>query len=851
MKGGIAPELEVDFKANRVAFFFGRHGFLCYIENPLCDHNLLLNQLQNATGKTIKRLHLVSKPPEDFTDCAFVRRKEFFLFIASDVDIPNQFARTLVNADYQARFNTFSDLRLRYLPRNAIAELVQTATPFPKFLNGFFMFPWVDGASLGPGQSTLISDGAYIFFYFFDNIGRYINTRSFERPFMIRRNRTVQRFVPFLAIGEPVRPLAITDIAPNRPNPPLTDHTVDASSSSDANKRYIKGGLLNGLLLRHQSDFPLCCRTFLWPSCFSTPLYEMWPLNAGGPRSRSPIRSQPGLQHDGQCASKSYILFPNLDKLLPIGVEHWFFFIIGAVHFCQDTLEDATMVITYIAKFTGILDIARLAALNLRLAFFVRSFLVSPTIWHSSFYQDLGFFAFSDLLRQIPRFRIPYVSGEAALTAPWLSAATYSLSPPLFFPPRGFSSHQLSSSLDHIDEHEFLNRLGEVDAIPNNVIIDPYMPEMLELGRYVWHYCQSALFDAICHDILSELEAGALEAAELGKLSQKLKNLLPQFQIQQIRAVLLTDNKAAVKIAKAGQDDAIINIFSAAAKRLNMVPKQIQQTLDPADTATSSAGDSEGWTTKGRGRSKSRPRSPSQAPVAENTALSSPNRKTRPNPTNARLLTPCADGWNVPVFAPEDMRYDQSGLCATDSVQLAKQLWEKCKLSTKTIAVLAPKNLAVGHGEPRMMIVPFYERKQGYPTRKIDMQVWLHQLTPNKASFAFERKITDLSATKTQTLVTRARIPTTLIPAAHRDDFAKGYKPIMKLVLAELLDEKSVLLLDTWSPKWSEAFQAYTFFPTSLCGVLTFGAAPADLLLLLLLLLLPPHSSSLLVAPDH
>ena len=671
LKGGIPPELEADFKANKVAFFFGRHGFLCHIENPPSDHYLLHHLLQNATGRNIKCLHQVSKPPEDFVDYALARRKEFSLFIASDVDIPNQFALTLVNADYQARFNTFSDLRLRYLPRYAIAELIQTATPFPKFLNGFFMFPWIDGASLGPGQSTLISDGAFIYFYFFDNIGRYINNRSVERPFMIRRNRTIQRFVPFLAISEPIRPLAIADIAPNRPNPPSASQSPDASSPSNA----IEGGLLHGLLPWLESVLSLSCRIALWPCCLTYFWYEAWPLNAGGPRSRSPIRRHSALQHHEQVASNNYILFPNLDKLLPIGAEHWFFFIISAVHFCQDTLDDATMVITYIAKFTGVLDIARLSALNLRLAFFVRSLFISPTIWHLSFYQDIGFFVFSDMLRLIPRFRVPYVSGEAALTAPWLVDETSLITPPPFSPPRGFLRHQMSYSPDHIDEHEFLSRLGEIDAIPNNVIIDPHAPEISELRCHVWHYCQSALFDAACHDILNELEAGALEAAELGKLSQKLKNLLPQFQIQQIRAVLLTDNKAAAKIAKAGQDDAIINIFSAAAaKRLNMVPKQIQQTMEPADTATSSPEDSEGWTTKGRGRSKSRPRSPSRAPVAENTATSSPNRKTRPNPTSARLLTPCADGWNVPIFAPEDMRYDQSGLCATDSGQLAKQL---------------------------------------------------------------------------------------------------------------------------------------------------------------------------------
>ena len=235
--------------------------------------------------------------------------------------------------------------------------------------------------------------------------------------------------------------------------------------------------------------------------------------------------------------------------------------------------------------------------------------------------------------------------------------------------------------------------MGEVDAIANNILIYPLQANIGDLVSYVQHRCQSVRVEAMCHDHPWELEAGALDASELGKLSQKLKNLLPHFQIQQIRAVLLTDNKAAAKITKAAQDDAIVNIFSAAAKRLNMVPKQIQQTLDSADTATSSAGDGDGWTTKGRGRSKSRPRSPSNAPPADAAAPPSPNRKPRQYTANARLLTPCADGWNVPIFAPEDMRYDRNGLCATDSVQLAKQLWENVNFLQRLLLSLLPKTL--------------------------------------------------------------------------------------------------------------------------------------------------------------
>ena len=189
-----------------------------------------------------------------------------------------------------------------------------------------------------------------------------------------------------------------------------------------------------------------------------------------------------------------------------------------------------------------------------------------------------------------------------------------------------------------------------------------------------------------------DFSGGALEAAELGKLAQKIKNLLPRFQIQQIRAVLLTDNKAAAKLAKAAQDEALINIFSAAAKRLNMVPKQAPApAAAPEPPVPTNDAPEEGWSVKGRGRSKSRNRSPSRAPDKTTTALSSPDRRAKSANAPKCTLTPRADGWNIPVMTPSDMRYDQNGLCATDSAAFASQLWEKCKLSTKTIAVLAPK----------------------------------------------------------------------------------------------------------------------------------------------------------------
>ena len=467
---------------------------------------------------------------------------------------------------------------------------------------------------------------------------------------------------------------------------------------------------------------------------------------------------------------------------------------------------------------------------DLNIAFFIRNIARNPCVWEPACYESQGFLAFSDFLASLPRFRIPEIQDLRAFPPPWVCSGPEELAPTPFVLPKGFAflddegrtfsfSPWDPTSPNHPTDEDLARFLG-IDSIGSNAPVEqpgdcsPSFQTLLSLlySDSPTESDDDANANPDVHVPQSDLSGGALDAAELGKLAQKIKNLLPHFQIQQIRAVLLTDNKALAKIAKANQDEAIINIFSAAAKRLNMVPKQAPPPpAAPEPSASTNDAPEEGWSVKGRGRSKSRNRSPSQAPEVATATPSSPDRRAKSGNVPKRTLTPCADGWNIPIIAPSDVRYDQSGLCATDSAAFASQLSDKCKLSTKTIAILAPKNLAVGHGEPRMMIVPFLEKREGYPTRKIDMQVWLHQLTPNKATFAHERKITDLSAVKTKTLITRCRLPHSLIPTAHREDFAKGYKPIMKLVLAEILDDKSALLIDVWSPKWNDNFQAFIF----------------------------------------
>ena len=331
IRGGVPPELLADYEDSTVAFFFGRHGFFCIIRNPEDDENLLCLRVQNVTGASIRRMHRVTNPPEDFTDAAYASRKDYRLYIVSDVVIPNHFALALINADTFARFNTWSDLRLRYLPRTAVAELIQKATPFPKFVNNFYCFPWVDGVSIGPGHTAEIADGAYIYFHPYNLLGKAITLVDFERPFSLSRNRRVRRSVPFLTIAEPVPLLAIMDIAPNRPITPRPSNLNAEGdlTSSHTTEAHLSGGAID--------DIPF-------------------------------IRQSAQIQR--LAAQQQCIRFPVFNLHCAIPRDKWFYYLLGSNHFLQNSDGDTTMFVCYLADYIEIRGVAKLTGLDLNIAFF-------------------------------------------------------------------------------------------------------------------------------------------------------------------------------------------------------------------------------------------------------------------------------------------------------------------------------------------------------------------------------------------------------------------------------------------------------------------------------------------------
>ena len=100
-----------------------------------------------------------------------------------------------------------------------------------------------------------------------------------------------------------------------------------------------------------------------------------------------------------------------------------------------------------------------------------------------------------------------------------------------------------------------------------------------------------------------------------------------------------------------------------------------------------------------------------------------------------------------------------------------------------------------------MLLVPFYEKVDGLPDRKIDVQVWLHQLTEHEVTYANPQQVVDMGHTAKQTKVFRAHVDPAIISCTYRQDFLKGNKATMRTALALILGDKAVKqVLDLWSP---------------------------------------------------
>ena len=295
---------------------------------------------------------------------------------------------------------------------------------------------------------------------------------------------------------------------------------------------------------------------------------------------------------------------------------------------------------------------------------------------------------------------------------------------------------------------------------------------------------------------------GELSQSDMGKLSQQIKALELGFAAPQIRVVLMTDSKATAKMFKASNQDALKSIFSAAAKRIGLSPKAAAAAPSFEPSASVAAPDKDdGWTTVVK---KTKAARASSAPPAP-----------RPNHT-VRTFSICPEGWSVPVMEPDEVRPDAPCIFALDDEAKAHSLWARCKSSSKAIALLAPRDLKVGTRDPVSYLVPFFEKAPGLPTRRVDLQVWLHQLSTAEVSFASPRKVVDMGLSQKRTSVFRARIDKERISSNYRTDFAKGNKAIMRAALTPVLGDSLSKVIDLWSPKLDPKGEQVVFFIRSL-----------------------------------
>ena len=292
------------------------------------------------------------------------------------------------------------------------------------------------------------------------------------------------------------------------------------------------------------------------------------------------------------------------------------------------------------------------------------------------------------------------------------------------------------------------------------------------------------------------LNGGAsLNQAEFGKLVQKIKALNLGFQPAQI----IADSKTCTKLSKGLETTATKDSFLAAAKRLGLAPKLVPSTSAPVapTPAPEEPDDAQDWQTVGKRHSPKAKAKPAIPPPS-------------PKPRKFSIVP---DGWSVPILSAADVRPDTAGICPIHDEKLAHETWVRCKSSSKAIALLGPRDMKVGSVTPKMLLVPFFEQVEGLPNRKIDLQVWLHQLTEHEVLFASPRQVVDMGHSARQTKVFRAHLDPAIISSTYRNDFLKGNKAIMRTALAPILGDKvSRQVLDLWSPKLNKESSSVTFF---------------------------------------
>ena len=190
--------------------------------------------------------------------------------------------------------------------------------------------------------------------------------------------------------------------------------------------------------------------------------------------------------------------------------------------------------------------------------------------------------------------------------------------------------------------------------------------------------------------------------------------------------------------------------------------------------------------------------------------------------------------WNVPIKCHEEIRPDVNAVAMISDSSIACQLYSKCRHSNASIALVAPRDLAINGCRPTMAIIPFIQSQEGLPDRSVDLQVWVHCISAKPLQPITKREVVHVSLQDKHTSVMRCHIPCALIQGFKSQSFTKANKALQISTISSLLDEDQKHIIDAWRIMWDSSHNTYTCFirvPSSKVKSLLSKSKPSSVIL--------------------
>ena len=200
-------------------------------------------------------------------------------------------------------------------------------------------------------------------------------------------------------------------------------------------------------------------------------------------------------------------------------------------------------------------------------------------------------------------------------------------------------------------------------------------------------YLQFVGFKGASQQTLLTGGAADITNKDIGMLTQRTKASHAGYAPAQIRMVLLCDTKLTKRMLQQSENKVVLDMFLAATKGLGILPLKAS---DPKDFPSSS----------------SVPKPNVEKPTKD--------KNPAPSKQNKSVLKLDPKAWNVPTKSHEDIKPDVSAVAMISDSSLACQLYSKCRHSNATIALVAPRDLAINGCRPTMAIIPFIQSQEGY-----------------------------------------------------------------------------------------------------------------------------------------